>query len=49
LLTLSGQVGRKEDGALPEDPVEQLDAAPENLIRNAAKCWTSGCKVTSPV
>jgi enamine deaminase RidA (YjgF/YER057c/UK114 family) len=34
LLILSGQVGRKEDGTLPEDPVEQLDVALENLIRN---------------
>ena len=34
LLILSGQVGRKEDGTLPEDPIEQLDTALENLIRN---------------
>jgi 2-iminobutanoate/2-iminopropanoate deaminase len=34
LLILSGQVGRKEDGALPEDPIQQLDTALENLIRN---------------
>jgi 2-iminobutanoate/2-iminopropanoate deaminase len=34
LLILSGQVGRKEDGTLPEDPIEQLDIALENLIRN---------------
>ncbi len=34
LLILSGQVGRKGDGTLPEDPIEQLDAAMENLIRN---------------
>ncbi len=34
LLILSGQVGRKEDGTLPEDPIEQLDVAMENLIRN---------------
>jgi enamine deaminase RidA (YjgF/YER057c/UK114 family) len=34
MLVLSGQVGRREDGAVPEDPVEQLDAAWENLERN---------------
>jgi 2-iminobutanoate/2-iminopropanoate deaminase len=34
LLILSGQLGRKEDGTLPEDPIEQLDTALENLIRN---------------
>ncbi len=34
LLILSGQVGRKEDGAVPDDPIEQLDVALENLYRN---------------
>lgn len=34
LLVLSGQVGRKEDGGVPEDPIEQLDVALENLRRN---------------
>ncbi|CAG0941666.1 2-aminomuconate deaminase [Anaerolineae bacterium] len=34
LLVLSGQVGRKEDGSVPEDPIEQLDVALENLLRN---------------
>ncbi|HRQ39968.1 MAG TPA: RidA family protein [Chloroflexota bacterium] len=34
LLVLSGQVGRKEDGTVPGDPVEQLDVALENLCRN---------------
>jgi 2-iminobutanoate/2-iminopropanoate deaminase len=34
LLILSGQVGRREDGTVPDDPVEQLDVALENLIRN---------------
>jgi enamine deaminase RidA (YjgF/YER057c/UK114 family) len=34
LLILSGQVGRKEDGTVPKDPIEQLDLAWENLERN---------------
>ena len=34
LLILSGQIGQKEDGTIPEDPIEQLDVAWENLRRN---------------
>jgi len=34
LLVLSGQVGRREDGFVPDDPSEQLDLALENLQRN---------------
>jgi 2-iminobutanoate/2-iminopropanoate deaminase len=34
LLVLSGQVGRNEDGTVPDDPIEQLDVALENLHRN---------------
>jgi enamine deaminase RidA (YjgF/YER057c/UK114 family) len=34
LLILSGQVGRREDGAMPDDPIEQLDVALENVCRN---------------
>lgn len=34
LLVLSGQVGRREDGIVPDDPIEQLDMALENLQRN---------------
>jgi 2-iminobutanoate/2-iminopropanoate deaminase len=34
LLVLSGQVGRKADGTVPDDAVEQLDIALENLFRN---------------
>ena len=33
-LILSGQVGRKVDGIVPDDPIEQLDVALENLERN---------------
>jgi 2-iminobutanoate/2-iminopropanoate deaminase len=34
LLILSGQIGRKEDGTVPDDPIEQLEVAWENLHRN---------------
>jgi 2-iminobutanoate/2-iminopropanoate deaminase len=34
LLFLSGQVGASEDGVVPEDPIEQLDLALENVCRN---------------
>ena len=34
LLILSGQIGRREDGTMPEDPIEQLEVAWENLHRN---------------
>ena len=34
LLVLSGQVGMRQDGTVPEDPYEQLDIAFENILRN---------------
>jgi 2-iminobutanoate/2-iminopropanoate deaminase len=34
LLVLSGQIGMREDGSLPADPVEQLSVALENVRRN---------------
>ena len=34
LLFLSGQIGRREDGAVPDDPIEQLEIALENIHRN---------------
>jgi enamine deaminase RidA (YjgF/YER057c/UK114 family) len=34
LLVISGQVGMREDGTVPEDPLEQLDLAFENILRN---------------
>jgi len=34
ILVLSGQVGRTQAGDVPEDPLEQLDLAFENLLRN---------------
>jgi len=33
-LVMSGQVGMKKDGTLPEDPIEQLGEALDNIIRN---------------
>ena len=34
LLILSGQVGMRDDGSVPEDPFEQLDVVFENILRN---------------
>lgn len=34
LLVISGQVGMKADGTIPEDPFEQIDIAFENIVRN---------------
>jgi len=34
LLILSGQVGMRIDGAVPDDPIEQLDVALDNIDRN---------------
>ena len=34
LLVISGQVGVREDGSVPEDPFEQMDLAFENIFRN---------------
>lgn len=34
MLFLSGQVGLKQDGSVPEDSVEQLGIALENVLRN---------------
>ena len=34
LLVISGQVGMREDGTVPEDPLEQIDIAFENVLRN---------------
>lgn len=36
MLVISGQVGMRQDGTLPEDPYEQMDLAFENIIRNLA-------------
>jgi enamine deaminase RidA (YjgF/YER057c/UK114 family) len=34
LLVISGQVGMRQDGTVPEDPLEQIDVAFENVFRN---------------
>lgn len=34
LLILSGQVGMREDGTVPDDSLEQMDQALENIFRN---------------
>ncbi|MGZ9224207.1 MAG: RidA family protein [Anaerolineales bacterium] len=34
ILVLSGQVGMKGDGTVPDDPFEQIDIAFENILRN---------------
>ena len=34
MLVLSGQVGMRADGTIPESPLEQIDVALENIFRN---------------
>ena len=34
LLVISGQVGMREDGTIPDDPFAQIDLAFENIFRN---------------
>jgi 2-iminobutanoate/2-iminopropanoate deaminase len=34
LLVISGQVGMREDGTVPEDALEQIGVAFENIFRN---------------
>ena len=34
LLVISGQVGMRADGTVPDDPFEQIDLAFENILRN---------------
>jgi enamine deaminase RidA (YjgF/YER057c/UK114 family) len=34
LLVISGQVGVRMDGTVPDDPIEQLDLAFENILAN---------------
>ena len=33
-LVISGQVGMRQDGSIPEDPYEQIELAFENIVRN---------------
>ena len=34
LLVISGQVGMRQDGTIPDDPLEQMDLAFENIFHN---------------
>lgn len=34
MAIVSGQVGMREDGTVPDDPIEQIDVALENISRN---------------
>ncbi len=34
MLVLSGQVGIRRDGTVPDDPIEQIEVAFENIFRN---------------
>jgi len=34
MLVLSGQVGMRADGTVPDDPIEQIDVALENIFHN---------------
>jgi len=34
LLIISGQIGMRQDGTIPEDPLEQIELAFENIFRN---------------
>lgn len=34
ILVISGQVGMRTDGTIPEDPYEQIDLAFENILHN---------------
>lgn len=34
MLILSGQVGMRPDDSVPDDPLEQMDVAFENILRN---------------
>ena len=42
LLVISGQVGMREDGSIPEDPIEQIDLAFENIFRNLRAAQMDG-------
>ena len=34
MLLISGQVGMRQDGSVPEDPLEQMEVAFENILHN---------------
>lgn len=33
-LVMSGQLGKDENGVLPDDPIKQLEIAMDNIVRN---------------
>ena len=45
-LVIAGQVGRSLDGTVPEDPIQQVELALENIRRNLA---AAGMSVTDVV
>ena len=34
MLVLSGQIGMRDDGTVPEDPLEQINVALDNIFQN---------------
>ncbi len=45
-LVMSGQIGKYKDGPIPEDPIEQIEIAMDNLVKNLE---ASNMKVTDLV
>ncbi|WP_238907480.1 MULTISPECIES: RidA family protein [Clostridium] len=33
-LVMSGQIGKYNDGPIPEDPIEQIEIAMDNIVKN---------------
>ncbi|ERK31371.1 RidA family protein [Clostridium intestinale] len=33
-LVMSGQIGKYKDGPIPEDPIEQIEIAMDNIVKN---------------
>ncbi|MFB7158799.1 RidA family protein [Lysinibacillus sp. NPDC056232] len=48
-LTLSGQLGLEVDGTVPENPLEQLQLALENIKRNLESAEMDVCDLTKLV
>ncbi|SHH85052.1 RidA family protein [Clostridium intestinale] len=45
-LVMSGQIGKYKDGPIPEDPIEQIGIAMDNIVKNLE---ASNMKVTDLV
>jgi enamine deaminase RidA (YjgF/YER057c/UK114 family) len=45
LLIIAGQVGMRPDGSVPDDPIEQLDVALENVARNLRAAHMSAADI----